>query len=81
MHSISLSTPYYINDRWRITADDRQWILEYRKGQTASSKSSGWSGRSFHRHRNSLLRRINHLCGEVPVETLDALADLPERFP
>lgn len=75
---ISRRAPLYLNSHWRITGDELQWILEYRKTDKPTSKSTGWRGRSFHRRRDSLLRRIEELCGSVDADILARLADLPE---
>ena len=68
---------------WPLASRQRRssWILECRKGSAATPKSTGWRSRSFHRRRDSLLRRISKLCGKVKSDSLAALADLPEWHP
>lgn len=66
-----------LNADWRVVEDDRQYILQRRKG-TTRSKAKGWVGRSFCRTRDALLRRIREYCGIVDHGTLEQVRALPE---
>jgi hypothetical protein len=69
-----------LNERWRVVDDPLQWILQRRKGNPRK-KSSGWQGRSFCRTRDALLRCVREYCGEIDLEALSMLKDLPEWHP
>jgi hypothetical protein len=66
-----------LTNRWRVTDDPIQWILEVRKGGKRQ-KASGWRGRSFCRSRTSLQRCIRELCGAVDAAALDIIDGLPD---
>ena len=55
-----------------------QLILQRRKGKPRK-KNSGWQSRSFCTTRESLLRCVRKLCGEVDQNALADLQALPEH--
>lgn len=67
-----------LNDRWRVTIDRRQWILEVRKGR-ATSKATGWKARRFLITRTALLRSVAELCGDVHSSAIEIINSLPGR--
>ena len=69
-----------LNASWRVVDDPLQWILQRRKGNPRK-KSLGWQGRSFCRTRDALLRCVREYCGEIDLEALSMLKDLPEWHP
>jgi hypothetical protein len=66
-----------LNERWRVVDDPLQWILQRKKGNPRK-KSSGWRGRSFCRTREALLRCVREYCGEIEIDALARLDELPE---
>lgn len=64
--------PVVLNDKWRVTWDSLQWILENR------SRKERWEGRRFHQQREWLVRSIRELCGPVEPDAMAALQRLPE---
>jgi hypothetical protein len=58
-----------LNAAWRVRADRGvQWLLEHRKpGQP-------WRGRRSHVDRDSLLRSIREVCGEVDEAAVAIIA-------
>jgi hypothetical protein len=69
-----------LNDRWRVTLDPLQWILEVRKGRS-DAKSTGWRGRRFCTTRTVLIRDVRELCGPVNPDARAILERLPETHP
>jgi hypothetical protein len=69
--------PVQLNDRWRVTIDANQWILEVRKGRKRA-KASGWQGRSYCFWRTALFRCIRDYCGPVDPTALEVLNQFPE---
>lgn len=65
--------PIQLNDRWRVSWDDLQWVLEH----CVSVKSGRWQDRRFHQQRDWLLKSIKELCGPVDPEAQAAI----QRFP
>ena len=63
--------PVQLNEGWRVSEDELQWILQRRKGKQ-------WSGRSFCRTREALLRCVREYCGIVDAEALKRLEALPD---
>jgi hypothetical protein len=51
--------------------------MQRRKGN-ARRKNSGWQGRSFCRTRGALLRCVREYCGEIDLDALAKLDELPE---
>lgn len=72
--------PIVLNDRWRVTDDPLQWILEVRKGRKGP-RHTGWRGRSFCTTRDVLKRDVRRLCGEVDPAAMAAIEALPEVHP
>ena len=60
--------------------DPLQWILQRKKGNPRK-KSSGWQNRSFCRTREGLARCLREYCGEVDVDALAELQELPDWHP
>ena len=77
--------PIVLSDRWRISDDPVQWILQTRVGKGRTLKSGGiddgWRNRRFHTDRKTVLRDIRELIGEVSPEALAAVEALPEKHP
>lgn len=70
-----------LNDRWRVTDDGLQWILE-RRERKASLKSSGYTGQSFCTQRRSLKRCIREKGAEpISDHARVVIDDLPDRYP
>jgi hypothetical protein len=65
-----------VNADWRVIDEDLQYILQRRKGK-ARSKASGWSGQSYCRTRQALLRSIREYCGPVSEAALHLVMELP----
>lgn len=67
-----------LNEHWRIIEcrDGIQWILQRsdgeRRGQTR------WSGRSYCRTRNALIRASRDLAGEIDGSAMAIVEGLPE---
>ncbi|MCP4316420.1 MAG: hypothetical protein GY789_10490 [Hyphomicrobiales bacterium] len=76
----SLPVIAVLNDRWRVTFDPLQWILEVRKSR-GDAKSTGWRGRRFCTTRTVLIRDVHELCGDVDPNALAVLERLPEKHP
>jgi hypothetical protein len=66
-----------LNERWRVINDPLQWTLQRKKG-TPRKKNSGWTGRSFCRTREALLRCVREYCGEVDPPALEKLNEPPK---
>jgi hypothetical protein len=66
-----------LNAGWRVVDDDLQYILQRHKGN-ARKKATGWSGRSFCRTLEVLLRGIREYCGPVDDDALQKVRALPE---
>ena len=69
-----------LNAKWRVVDDPLQWILQRKKG-SPRSRNAGWQGRSFCRAREALLRCVHEYCGEVDLDALARLQDLPDWHP
>ena len=68
-----------LNDRWRVTHDPLQWILQARKSRE-TVRHTGYYGRSYCRSRTALIRCIGEYCGEVDPAALAIVESWPERF-
>ena len=66
-----------LSERWRVVDDPLQGILQRKKGNPRK-KNSGWTGRSFCRTREALLRCVREYCGQVDPAALEKLNALPE---
>ena len=66
-----------LNELWRVVDDPLQWILQRKKGNPRK-KNSGWTGRSFCRTREALLRCVREHCGEVDPPALEKLTELAD---
>ena len=69
-----------LNDRWRITDDGVQWILQRRESRS-TDRGTGWKGRSYCTQRATLLRDIRGYCGDADPHAHRQIEALPERFP
>ena len=69
-----------LNAKWRVVDDPLQWILQRKKGNPRS-RNAGWQGRSFCRTRDALLRCVREHCGEIDLDSLAWLQDLPHWHP
>jgi len=69
-----------LNDNWRVIAckDGIQWILQRRRG--ARGGQARWTGASYHRTRQSLIRVSHALCGRIDPAGMAALLTLQGRF-
>ena len=80
-----MGLPIVLSDRWLISDDPVQWILQTRVGKGRTLKSGGiddgWRNRRFHTDRKTVLRDIRELIGEVSPEVLAAVEALPEKHP
>lgn len=70
----AITFPINLNDRWRVSQDDLQWVLEH----CVSVKTQRWQDRRFHQQREWLLKSIRELCGEVDKGALEAIRGFPE---
>ncbi len=68
--------PVVLNDRWRVSEDSLQWMLQRRDNKPG--KKAKWTGRSFCRTREALLRCVNDYCGIIDAEALKRLEALPD---
>ena len=68
--------PIQLNVGWRVSEDSLQWMLQRRCSKPG--KKARWTGRSFCRTREALLRCVNDHCGIVDLEALYRLEALPE---
>ena len=68
-------TPFLdLSPRWRLAADNLQWIIQRRRGEK-------WDSVSFVATRRDILfRALRELDAEVTPAALDALDDLPLTF-
>lgn len=62
-----------LDDRWRLTNDARQWILERREGHR-------WHEREFHVERDYLLARIAALAPQCRPEALATIRGWDRYF-
>lgn len=70
----SIGFPIRLNERWRVSFDQLQWILErYRGGR--------WIGSAYCVTRETLLRNIRERAGTVDANALALVAALPEWHP
>ncbi len=72
--------PIILNDRWRVTEDPLQWILERRK-RNPSAKGSGYEARSYCGSRTGLTRCVRDYCGDVDPDALMVIQFLPTMHP
>jgi hypothetical protein len=63
-----------LNDRWSVTDDPLQWILQCRRGDQ-------WHARSFCRTRSALQRCIREYCGPVDAVARLQIDALPDWHP
>ena len=68
--------PIQLNEGWRVSEDDLQWILQRRCSKPA--QKAKWTGRSFCRTRAALLRCVRDYYGVVCAEALNRLEALSE---
>lgn len=66
----------HLNAGWRVVDDDRQYVIQRRRGR-ARSRATGWIGRSFCRTREALWRCIRRYCGDLEPEAIAAIESLP----
>lgn len=69
-----------LNNRWRVIDEDRQWILQKRKGRP-TKKSSGYRSIKFHRSREGLHCSVRELCGAIGPDAQDLIGRFPEHYP
>ena len=69
--------PIVLNDRWRVTDDPLQWILQYRESDP-SERSTGYKARSFCGSRGGLTRCVRDYCGDVDPDALARIDLLPD---
>ena len=72
--------PIVLNDRWRVSEDRTQWILERLTGRSWENRAHVRAKR-FHRCQAALLRSIRKLCGDVDHEALARVQALPQTHP
>jgi hypothetical protein len=64
-----------LNDRWRVTTDKLQWMLQHRRlGHDV------WISRSWCRTRDGLLQCVKEHCDDVDPVSLATLRALPDYF-
>jgi len=68
--------PVQLNEGWRVSEDSIQWILQRQCNK--SGKKAKWTGRSFCRTREALLRCVRDHYGIIDAEALKRLVLLPE---
>ena len=68
-----------LNDRWRITDDGVQWILQHRQSRS-TDRGTGWKGRSYCTQRGTLCRCIRDHRIDVEPQALHRLDALPPRY-
>ena len=68
--------PIQLNEGWRVSEDSLQWMLQRRCSKPG--QKAKWTGRSFCRTREALLRCVNDHCGVVCAEALKRLEALPD---
>jgi len=68
--------PVQLNEGWRVSEDGIQWMLQRRCSRPG--QKAKWSGRSFCRTREALLRCVRDHCGVVCIEALKRLEALPD---
>jgi hypothetical protein len=70
-----------LNDRWRVVecAHGIQWILQYRSSAKTYA-TSRWTGRSFCRTREALLRCCREHAGTIDPAAAAILGALPARI-
>ncbi len=68
--------PVQLNQGWRVSEDSIQWMLQRRCSKPG--QKAKWTGRSFCRTREALLRCVRDHCGIVDLEALNRLEALPE---
>ena len=68
--------PVQLNEGWRVSEDSIQWKLQRRCSKPG--QKAKWTGRSFCRTREALLRCVREYCGVVDAEALKRLEALPE---
>jgi hypothetical protein len=67
--------PIILNDRWRVSFDELQWILEKRRSGTR------WRGSAYCVTRSALLRNIRERCGDADPDALAEVKALPDWHP
>lgn len=70
----SAAFPIALNERWRVSFDPLQWILERRRGER-------WIASSFCVTRQALLRNIRERSGEVDPDALAKVNSLQPWHP
>ena len=70
-----------LNVGWRVVVcrDNLQWILQRRDG--ARHGRARWTGRSYCRTREALIRVSRGHVGEIDAAALAILHSMPERLP
>ena len=68
--------PVVLNEGWRVADDPLQWVLQRRCSKPG--EKARWTGRSFCRTREALLRCVREYCGIVDAEALKRLEALPD---
>lgn len=68
----------WLNEHWRVIEcrDGIQWILQRSDGERHGQ--TRWSGRSYCRTRNALIRASRDLAGEIDGSAMAILEGLPE---
>ena len=72
----SLGLVLQLNDRWRVTTDELQWMLQHRRLE----QTTVWISRSWCRTREGLLQCVKEHCGEIDANALAKLQSLPDYF-
>ncbi len=81
-----MTTLAQLNSKWRVVDEDRQWMLQFRRGTTRRATGATpeemprWRGRSYCLTRPALLRLIKEHCGEVDAAALALIEALPEKY-
>ena len=68
--------PIQLNEGWRVSEDSLQWMLQRRCSKPG--QKARWTGRSFCRTREALLRCVRDYCGIVDAKALKRLEALPD---
>jgi hypothetical protein len=63
-----------LNDDWRVVDDDRQYVIQRRRGH-ARSRATGWIGRCLSDSRSTLA--LHSQCGDLEPEAIAAIESLP----
>ena len=69
-----------LSDRWRVTYDPLQWILQRQQGRFKDGQAR-WRDRSFCTTCRVLKREIRRLCGDVDPAALAIIDGLPDQHP